>query len=457
MNLFEITIKALNTSAFVYLAACFSFIIALSRAAPLKKERWTKISSWLVLLGFALHTFGLAGRWYIGGIGRPPWTNLYESLLAFSWGLVIFQVVLERKWKLPLLGAITIPLVFILMGMSVMTPNKSVEPLIPALQSNWLKIHVLFGVTSYAGFTVSACFGFLHLMRKGVSLSRIGAGLALMTLVNLSIAGGEEVFKDGHFYMAKTVMRQLPDGTQVKTKDTYREYEGGPVITRMEPVPVAHVPFWISYAAFALAAGLLWFRRRKPDGADMGDDPTPDQAVASGQDLDFVSYGVFGVALVALLAFFGSIWAGIHASESLTLSSNPYLTMLLVTTAFFCIMFMLIQRRYQRFLTALPTAPQLDEFSYKNILFAFPFQTLLLVTGAVWAYYAWGRSWGWDPKETWALITWFVYLIYLHGKLLMRWTPTLLSVIAIAGFVVLVFAFLGVNLVLSGLHSYGAA
>jgi ABC-type transport system involved in cytochrome c biogenesis permease subunit len=456
MSLFDLTLKALNTSAFVYLAACFTYIIAVSRAVPLKKERWTRVSSWLVMAGFCLHTFGLAGRWYIGGISRPPWTNLYESLLAFAWGLVLFQVVLERKWKLPLLGVVTIPLVFVLMGMSVMTPNKLVEPLIPALQSNWLKIHVLFGILSYAGFTVAGCLGFLHLMRRGVSLSRVGAGLALMTLLNLSMAGGYEAFDDGHFYMAKTTVRQLPDGTEVRTKDTFREYEGGPVITRMERVPGAHIPFWIAYAAFIAAVALLWFRR-KTSGPDAGDDPTPEQAVASGHDLDRVSLGVFGLALGALFVFFGTIWAGVHNSQTLTLSSNPYLTMLLLTTAFFCIMFALIQARYLRFLTGLPPAPQLDEFGYKNILFAFPFQTLLLVTGAVWAYYAWGRSWGWDPKETWALITWFVYLIYLHGKLLMRWKPSLLSVIAIAGFIIMVFAFLGVNLVLSGLHSYGAA
>jgi ABC-type transport system involved in cytochrome c biogenesis permease subunit len=79
------------------------------------------------------------------------------------------------------------------------------------------------------------------------------------------------------------------------------------------------------------------------------------------------------------------------------------------------------------------------------------------VTGAIWAYASWGRSWGWDPKETWALITWFAYLIYLHGKLLLNWRPNLLSLVSLLGFVILVFAFLGVNLVLSGLHSYGSA
>jgi cytochrome c-type biogenesis protein CcsB len=130
---------------------------------------------------------------------------------------------------------------------------------------------------------------------------------------------------------------------------------------------------------------------------------------------------------------------------------------LLLMSFFLAIVFFIIQYRYSSFLKSLPSAGRIDELSYKNILFGFPFQSLLLVTGAIWAYSAWGRSWGWDPKETWALITWFAYLIYLHGRLLFRWSGSLLSIISIVGFVIMIFAFLGVNLVLSGLHSYGSA
>lgn len=443
MNLNELAIRCLDTSAFVYLASCFAFIFSLARTGKAIRT-WSFVAAALVTIGFALHTSGLGMRWYIGGISRPPWTNLYESLVFFSWGVVAFQVYAQYKWKLPLVGAISMPLVLILMGMSVMTPNKLVEPLIPALQSNWLKIHVVFGMLAYAGFTLSACFAFFQLMRNGVSLSKIGAGLALVTILNLGMAGGRDAFTNGHFAMAKTAIRQLPDGTTVRTADTYREREDGPMLTHMERVPAATPFFWATLALFAAAAVALSSRRRQISSAQAGD-VTP------------LGYGLFAAGFLSLCGLFGGIAYGVHTSETLTMQSNPYLTTLLGMTAFFLLIYLLVAARYAKVLEALPGAERLDELSYKLVLFAFPFQTLLLITGAIWAASAWGRPWGWDPKETGAFITWLAFLIHLHGKLLLRWKANVLSVVVLAGFVIMIFAFLGVNLVLSGLHSYGSA
>lgn len=85
---------------------------------------------------------------------------------------------------------------------------------------------------------------------------------------------------------------------------------------------------------------------------------------------------------------------------------------------------------------------------------AFPFLTLLIITGAIWAEYAWGSFWRWDPKETWALVTWLVYLSYLHLVRTRGWKGRKVLVAAIVGFAVVLFTFFGVNLLLAGLHSY---
>lgn len=440
-----LTVSPLNISAFIYLAATLVFFVGISRSG-LKREssRASQLAELLNWIAFGFHTVGLLGRWYVGGFDRPPWTNLYESLVAFAWMLALFQVYSQRTWKIPLIGAFSTPLIFLLMGMSVMTPNKSVEPLIPALQSNWLKIHVVFGMIAYAGFTMAACFSFLHLFKARASLSKLGGGLALMTLLNLGISGGKEFFETGKFYMARTVEREVAPGQMAWVKDTYRDYPGGPVITRMQEVPNSHPVFWALLVVFTLAAILLFFNRVPHPGRP-------------GYDVSRRSLIVFVSGLILMCVFFGIVAYDMKLDPHLRLQSNPYLTMLLVMTFLICTMYVVIASRFEKFNSALPSAERLDELSYKNILFGFPFQTLLLITGAVWAYSAWGRSWGWDPKETWALITWFVYLIYLHGKLLLRWKPKFLSVLALVGFVVMVFAFLGVNLVLSGLHSYGAA
>lgn len=98
--------------------------------------------------------------------------------------------------------------------------------------------------------------------------------------------------------------------------------------------------------------------------------------------------------------------------------------------------------------------PSLEGFVNQLVTIAFPFLTLLLITGAVWAEYAWGSFWRWDPKETWALVTWLVYLAYLHLVRTRGWKGRKVLWLAVAGFAVVIFTFYGVNLLLAGLHSY---
>jgi cytochrome c-type biogenesis protein CcsB len=102
----------------------------------------------------------------------------------------------------------------------------------------------------------------------------------------------------------------------------------------------------------------------------------------------------------------------------------------------------------------LPSLERLDVLNYKIIIVGFPLLTLGIILGAIWAATAWGRPWGFDPKETWALITWLIYAIYLHGRHLAGWRGRQAAWISLLGFACVVFTYLGVNFVLSGLHSY---
>jgi cytochrome c-type biogenesis protein CcsB len=102
----------------------------------------------------------------------------------------------------------------------------------------------------------------------------------------------------------------------------------------------------------------------------------------------------------------------------------------------------------------LPPLNLLDDLSYQSLKFGFPLLTLGIITGAVWAEYAWGRYWGWDPKETWSLITWFLYAALLHQRLTVGWRGRKAAMMAIIGFLAVLFTFLGVNLILPGLHTY---
>ena len=102
----------------------------------------------------------------------------------------------------------------------------------------------------------------------------------------------------------------------------------------------------------------------------------------------------------------------------------------------------------------LPSLDVLDDINYRCLTIGFPLLTFAIISGAIWAESAWGTYWSWDPKETWSLITWFVYAALLHGRLTTGWRGKKAAILAIVGFFVLLFTFLGVNLFLPGLHSY---
>jgi len=130
------------------------------------------------------------------------------------------------------------------------------------------------------------------------------------------------------------------------------------------------------------------------------------------------------------------------------------------TLAFCCGVIYLIQehqlksKKMGAIAKRLPSLKVLDDLNYRALTFGFPLLTLGIITGAVWAEYAWGRYWGWDPKETWSLITWFLYAAMLHQRLTVGWRGRKAAIMAIVGFMSVLFTFLGVNLLLPGLHAY---
>lgn len=111
-------------------------------------------------------------------------------------------------------------------------------------------------------------------------------------------------------------------------------------------------------------------------------------------------------------------------------------------------------REITGYLAKLPTARKLDLISYRLHAFALPLWTFTIAAGAIWAQYAWGRFWNWDPKETWSFITWVVYVAYLHARATAGWRGRPVAYIALIGLVTFWFNFVGVNLLFSGLHSY---
>ncbi len=160
-------IKILSYVTFLYLG-CFLFYLAV---VIFKKERFWKIATYATIFTLILHTFGIILRWIEShklGIGHAPLSNLYESLIFFAWCIALLYLFIERKYKNPYLGAFVIPFAFLIMAYASFSPdvNSRIEPLLPALKSNWLIAHVITCFLAYGAFAVSCGLSIIYLLRK---------------------------------------------------------------------------------------------------------------------------------------------------------------------------------------------------------------------------------------------------------------------------------------------------
>jgi cytochrome c-type biogenesis protein CcsB len=148
-----------------------------------------------------------------------------------------------------------------------------------------------------------------------------------------------------------------------------------------------------------------------------------------------------------------SVWLVIHVTAAMVASG-------ILTIGFAQTICYLVQDRMERkgggpaFMSHFPTADAIDRAAYRMHAFAFPIWTFAVIAGAIWAENAWGRYWGWDPKETWAFITWLVYACYLHARATAGWRGRKAAYLAMLGYATFLFNYLVVNIFLVGLHSY---
>ncbi len=167
-----------------------------------------------------------------------------------------------------------------------------------------------------------------------------------------------------------------------------------------------------------------------------------------------IASSIYPAAIPLLPPALKSNWLLVH-------SSLAFISYATFAVAFGAAIMYLIQEHFLKkkrlgpLYQKLPSLDVLDEINYRCLTFGFPLLTVAIITGAIWAETAWGTYWSWDPKETWSLITWFIYAALLHGRLTTGWRGKRAAVLSIIGFFVLLFTFLGVNLLPSeSRHSY---
>ncbi|HEY4744765.1 MAG TPA: c-type cytochrome biogenesis protein CcsB [Desulfuromonadaceae bacterium] len=178
--------------------------------------------------------------------------------------------------------------------------------------------------------------------------------------------------------------------------------------------------------------------------------------------------GSFVIPLALLLIIASSTFATTISELNPALRSNwlwihtimAFISYAVFTIAFGAAVMYLFQQHFLKkkrlgaLFQKLPSLNTLDDINYRCLTIGFPLLTIAIISGAIWAEKAWGTYWSWDPKETWSLITWFIYAALLHGRMTTGWRGKRAALLSIAGFLIMLFTFIGVNLWLPGLHSY---
>ncbi|MCB9478808.1 MAG: cytochrome c biogenesis protein CcsA [Deltaproteobacteria bacterium] len=391
-----------------------------------------------LLIGLATMTLALGLRWYAAGIGRPPWTNLYESLVFFSWGVVVCYAVVEIKYHIKVIGAFLIPLVCMAMGLASLTGNKAITPLVPALQSLWLHFHVAGATIAYAMFIVAFGFAVLHLFRDRLNMPYFHLATAAFNLAVILAVTKLGVFL-GRFEL--TAAAQDMAGTLVKAQIPNSD---PPQFYKMA-IPGMGIFMALTFVLYIVSIVVSYRARNSQEPKDL-------QRSFFAQLFPTL---LLTLVLIRLITISGKLTDDI--GHTFTLAVNNYAFALVMFAWFFAVMALVLHQVGDRLRLQLPDAKTLDNLTYKCIIVAFPILSYMLISGAIWASQSWGRFWGWDPKETAALVTWTIYLGYLHMRITKGWTGRRTAYIAVIGFVSVIFTYLGVNLVISGLHSYASA
>lgn len=317
---------------------------------------WPLGTSGMAIANLCIATL-LGARWIEAGYF--PLSNLYESLFFLVWGITAIHLIAENMSRSRLVGVATSPVAMAITAFAALTlPGEMQQsaPLVPALKSNWLMMHVSVMMLSYATLMVGS----------------------LLAIAFLVVTRGQNI-----------ELRGSSIGNGSYRSDRYRLHRSGTPIPAIEgPIPTPELP--TEFSSNNNGKGL------------------------SGN--------------VALLDVVQVETPAQPATATLQPALSP-----------------------QR----LSLADTLDNISYRIIGLGFPLLTIGIIAGGVWANEAWGSYWSWDPKETWALITWLVFAAYLHARITRGWQGRKPAILAAAGFVVVWICYLGVNLLGKGLHSYG--
>ncbi len=394
--------------------------------------RYVKFASAATVIGLIANTLAVAHRWYLSG--RPPFASIYEMLLSFVWTVAVLTLVAEKKFGIKIIGSITMPLAVVSVILMQLLPSE-VRPLVPALQSTWLHVHVTLAMLSYATCAVSFALAMMFLIQDNFHTETFLAWTSAMVSGVYVAIVATRFEKWGGLSVT---------GWDAKTKSDIFLGRG---MRLFVTVPDLGWLFVIGALAGLVPLALYFVGRIKNDSSFFA---LADKAVFVGILLQIVVLAAF-ILRVRDASYPSPDQDGLFPTA---LAASPFLLGGLVTGIFASLLYLMLLWRRTDLEGLLPSADTLDRVTYKTICIAFPLLTGMIAAGAYWANRTWGSYWSWDPKETWAAITWLVYAGYLHMRITRGWRGRRAAYFAILGFGVVIFTFLGVTYLLPGLHAY---
>jgi ABC-type transport system involved in cytochrome c biogenesis permease subunit len=394
-------------------------------------ERYVRFASLATAVGFAANTLAAGHRWYIAG--HPPFANIYEMLLSFVWTVALLTLVAERKYKVKVIGTVTMPLAVTGVILMQLLPS-AVRPLVPALQSTWLHVHVTLAMLAYAACALSFALAMMFLIQDQLKTetflavtSACATAIYLGIMTRFETGGGlavsawdaqnkEEIF----IQKGVRLMVTIPDLGWIFLLV---------LLASLVPLAIYAIGKWRKQENFLTVAN---------------------RAVFVSLALQVIALGAF-ILRTRNAAYASPDADGLYPTA---LAASPFILSGLITAIFASLLYLMLYWRRAGLERLLPSADALDRITYKTIGIAFPLLTAMIAVGAYWANQTWGSYWSWDPKETWAAITWLVYAGYLHMRITRGWRGRRAAYFAILGFGVVMFTFFGVTYLLPGLHAY---
>ncbi|MCP3032680.1 c-type cytochrome biogenesis protein CcsB [Halobacillus sp. A1] len=392
-DLSAISSNLLYAAFVIYLVATFFFAGAIRDKKTTSPDRVGKIGIILSIVGFLTQLGYFFTRW--GAAGHAPVSNLFEFITFFGMMLVFAFIIMYFIYRINVLGVIALPVALLIIAFASMFPTE-ISPLVPSLQSHWLYIHVTTAALGQAILSISFVAGLIFLIRQ----------------VDQNKKTKQTFWLEFVIYMVATTLAFIIISSVFSAFNYEASFEA----------PVEGQPVEITYEMPAIAG------------------PFEGELISDGAMSPLFQAPEWMRGVDAAIKFNTMIWS------------------ILGGLVLYWLVRLVLRKRIGSALQPLlrKANPEIvDEVGYRAVAIGFPIFTLgALIFAMIWAQQAWDRFWGWDPKEVWALITFFFYAAYLHLRLSRGWQGTKSAWLAVGGFAIIMFNLLAVNLIISGLHSY---